>query len=363
MMPYRPPQRQQSPARQRTPPLRQPSPTHQRNSSYSQATNNSDPYGSPSNSRNQTRLVQRWYQAIQLQFSPVLEDGSYLLISACKDGNPMLRIGATGDWIGTFKGHKGAVWCARLNMDASRAVTASADFSAKVWDTFSGEVLHTFQHKHIVRAVDISPDGRYVVSGGHEKVVRMYDLSSPDAAPRLAMGHEATIKGIVWDQWHGVLITHAEERSVRIWDLRTLKQTNLLETQERVTSVELSSDGAVISATAGKAVYFWDADTYELVKTINMTFEASCVTLHPTRARFVVGSSSDLWVRVYDLASGQELELYKGHHGPVHTVSYSPDGEVYATGSEDGTIRLWQTIPGTEYGLWQAQYTDEEAAH
>lgn len=45
-------------------------------------------------------------------------------------------------------------------------------------------------------------------------------------------------------------------------------------------------------------------------------------------------------------------DILKGHHGPVWSIAFSPDGRLYATGSEDGTIKMWKNCEGF-YGLWK----------
>ncbi|BGP46240.1 hypothetical protein JCM10450v2_002080 [Rhodotorula kratochvilovae] len=344
-----------------------------------------------------------------IHFSPLLpptpsapNDPNYLLISSCKDGKPMLRDWC-GDWLGTFTGdtgHKGAVWSARLSQDGSLAATGSADFTAKVWDTHSGACLVTLPHSHIVRTADLSstssagplapssptpsspsspaplPSQLRLLTGGHEKRLRLWDLaraprdgSDADAldgvdefrAPGSKTAHAGTVKKVLWDEERQGAVSMGEDRVLRWWDLRTLAQTHEMSFADQpITSLERSVDGELLCITAGKEVTFLSLESRLPYLSHTLPYTPSSASLHPSRTTFVTGCTADEWVRVHDAETGKETEVGKGHHGPVHCVAYAPDGECYASGSEDGTIRLWQTAPKT-YGLWRYNPEDGTA--
>ncbi|XP_015899009.2 uncharacterized protein LOC107432397 [Ziziphus jujuba] len=294
---------------------------------------------------------------VDLFYSPITPDG-FFLISASKDSSPMLRNGETGDWIGTFEGHKGAVWSCCLDTNALRAATASADFSAKVWDALSGDVLHSFEHKHIVRACAFSEDTHLLLTGGMEKVIRIYDLHRPDAPPREVDKSPGSVRTVAWLHSDQTLLSSCTDMGgVRLWDVRSGKIVQTLETKSSVTSAEVSQDGRYITTADGSTVKFWDANYFGLVKSHDMPSTVESASLEPKYGKKFIAGGEDMWIRVFDFHTGEEIACNKGHHGPVHCVRFSPGGESYASGSEDGTIRIWQTGPLTN------DETDELAAN
>ncbi|KAL4159028.1 hypothetical protein PRNP1_004800 [Phytophthora ramorum] len=285
-----------------------------------------------------------------------------LLVSACHDKLPMLRSGASGDWIGTFEGHKGAVWSAKLDPEAELAATGSADFSVKLWDALTGDVVTTLEHKHVVKSVAFSRDGARLLTAGHEKLLRVFDVLAvkeqlqsyktegrtgivvmpPPPAAEMLTAQQIRKVVVLSDK---LAATGEVDGTVTVWDLDTYTQTRQFKVDADVMDMEASRDGQVLTIAAGKQVYFYDVTKdFALLHAFPMPIsfaEEGGASLHPTEPKFVAGGS-DTWVRVFDFGTGELLETHKGHHGPVRCLRYSPSGDSFATGSEDGTIRIWQ---------------------
>lgn len=277
---------------------------------------------------------------------------NYYCISACKDGKPMLRQGDTGDWIGTFEGHKGAVWGVDLNRDASKAATGAADFTAKIWNAVSGEEELNLTHRHIVKSVNFSSCSKYLASASNDKKLRIFDLEQPEDPKVIFEGHSSSIKQVLFTPNDRQLLSCSDDKTLRFWDSSSGKEINKFELSGTIGGMELSKDGCIITVAHGQSVSFFNAKSYEKIKEVSIPCTVYSASMIKDNSIFVCGGE-DLKLYKYDYETGTEIESFKGHFGPVHCVRFSPDGELYASGSEDGTLRLWQTEVGKTYGLWK----------
>jgi serine-threonine kinase receptor-associated protein len=242
----------------------------------------------------------------------------------------MVRDGVTGDWIGTWDGHKGAVWSCRLDALGNLAVTASGDYSVALWDAITGKLICTLPHKHICKCGDFSPNSRFLATAGHEGILRIFDLEKvliqKQYTPLLEIPHEGypAISKLNW--WNNdIVLTGAKDGKIRFWDVNAainnkgaiLTPIAVIDTDEgaEIRDMEISASGQILSVAAGKKVYFFDMVTKNRMKSYDMPIhfrdEGGC-SLHPDGSKFIAGGS-DLWVRVFDVATGQELACLKGH--------------------------------------------------
>ena len=78
------------------------------------------------------------------------------------------------------------------------------------------------------------------------------------------------------------------------------------------------------------------------------------LSFSPEGARAVIGLPSGV-AEIWDLESGSEPLLVRGHEGRVHRGVWSADGAQVLTISEDATARVWNTVDG---GLLSTFRTD-----
>lgn len=73
---------------------------------------------------------------------------------------------------------------------------------------------------------------------------------------------------------------------------------------------------------------------------VGHTNQVRCTAISPDGSRALSGGS-DNTVRLWDMATGEPLDVLEGHTDAVMSVAFSPDGRMALSGSRDGTVRLW----------------------
>ncbi|XP_074285180.1 eukaryotic translation initiation factor 3 subunit I-like [Silene latifolia] len=307
-----------------------------------------------------------------LTFLQYNRDGD-LLFSCAKDHNPTVWFADNGERLGNYKGHNGAVSTCSISRDSSRLLTASADQTVKLWNVQTGEQLFTFDFDGPARSVDFSVGDRRAVitvdpfmkrpSEIHVKEIAE-DVADQTAASVLVVrGPTGRINRAVWGPLNKTIISGGEDAIIRIWDpvtgqeIRSTKD-NVNGHTDSVTSICLSADGShFLTGSHDKTAKLWDTRTLTLLKTYASERPVLAVTMSPLLDHVVLGGGLDaskvtidrsagkFEAKFYDKILQEEIGGVKGHFGPLNALAFNPDGKSFASGGEDGYVRLHHCDP------------------
>src|SRR5262245_38849768 len=147
----------------------------------------------------------------------------------------------SGDRLSRCEGHTAAVTAVAWFRDG-RITSASLDQSVRVWDGPTGRQLHCWEgHAGGVRSVAVAPDGNLVLSGGHDKLLRLWDMQLGRDSGGLPCPAQC---GAVAFSANGALALAGEMAwTVRLWDWRSRQELRCFSGHSRdVTSVAFTPD-------------------------------------------------------------------------------------------------------------------------
>ncbi len=122
--------------------------------------------------------------------------------------------------------------------------------------------------------------------------------------------------------------------------------------------IKYTPDGNRIAVATDIGIWIYEAQTgKELTLLTGHTGSVTAIDF-PMDGRFLASGSFDGTVRLWDIDTGKQIEVFAGHSGGIQDIAVSPDGKTVVSGdSWDSTLILWDTETGEQLER-HTTYTD-----
>ncbi|MGB0560973.1 MAG: WD40 repeat domain-containing protein, partial [Spirulinaceae cyanobacterium] len=245
--------------------------------------------------------------------------------------------------------HTSPVTAIRFHPHSDQLLTGTQTGEIRLWQT-EGEFRRRLSSQGgAVLALRFDPKGQTVFSVGTNQHVQQQTLQGQAQPPHSGYGDLDLSPGGRW------LVTGNPGKTVRLWTLAGQLQQSLAGHQSAVTTTQFSPDGRLLATgSEDETVRVWRRQGDRFAE------QPRQLRGHSSRINQVawaldgqtLASASDdgtirLWRRTRsDQFEPRAAQVLRGHLSKVRALAFSPDGQILASGSDDGTVKLW-TVQGT----------------
>lgn len=233
--------------------------------------------------------------------------------------------------------------------DSQTLISNPAMARVQFWDVASGRRLRTLQGSLLsLEAMALNSQGTQLVSGSEDGSVRGWDADSGECLTVLS-AHTAKVSRLVYHPQQPIFASCSYDKTIKLWNEQGQCVRSLIGHESGVCTVVFHPDGStLISSDSGTTVRFWHTETGYLMET--MTLPASAITIfalmfHPQGQRFATGSEDGI-VRLWDYASKQLMCQFAGHQTRVWSLAFHPHRQWIASGGHDGKANVWDVESG-----------------
>lgn len=207
-------------------------------------------------------------------------------------------------------------------------------------DALADQELVIRAHEGNVMAVEFSPDGRFLGTGGTDHKARIWDAQTGALVHTLA-DHTDKVWSLEFDAAGERLATASWDNTAIVWDVATGARLWTAEHEDNARSVMFSADGErLLTTSKDKKARVWNARDGQLIQTLVGHTGPLWTGAIDASGRYVVTGSVDQTARLWEVNSGRQLLATETLGLPVGAVAFAPDGSAAAIASFSGVAQV-----------------------